>query len=78
MNEFRLLTLVGGIIAAVGGLICGIAVIPTFAAGFDGGANIGAGLLLLLGVPVSIVGAVILLVAAIGALARLRRRVSDS
>lgn len=77
MNEFRALTLVGGIIAAAGGLVCGIAVIATFAVGFDGGANIGAGLLLLLGVPVAIVGGAILLVVAVGLLARRRRSMSD-
>ncbi|MDT0235409.1 AAA family ATPase, partial [Curtobacterium sp. BRB10] len=74
MNEFRTLTLVGGIIAAVGGPICVTAVIATFAGGFDGGANIGAGLLFLLGVPVAIVGGIFLLIAAIGSLARHGRR----
>lgn len=76
MHEFRTLTLVGGIVAAIGGLICGTAVIATFAEGFDGGANIGAGLLLLLGVPAAIVGGSILLVAVVGSLARRRRRAS--
>ena len=70
MNEFRALRLVGGIIAAAGGLLCVAAVIATFAVGFDGGANIGAGLLLLLGVPVAIGGGAILLVAAVGSLVR--------
>lgn len=78
MNEFRALSLVGGIIAAAGGLICVSAVIATFAGGFDGGANIGAGLLLLLGVPVAIVGGAILLVVAVGSLVRRRRRMSDA
>lgn len=78
MTEVRALTLVGGIVAATGGLICGIAVIATFAAGFDGGANIGAGILLLLGVPLAIVGGAVLLVAAVGSLARRRRRPSDA
>lgn len=74
MHEFRTLTLVGGIVAASGGLVCGTAVIATLAEGFDGGANIGAGLLLLLGVPAAIVGGSFLLVAAIGSHARRRRR----
>ncbi len=77
MNESRALVLVGGIIAAAGGLVCAVAVIAVFAAGFDGGANIGAGLLLLLGVPVAVVGGALLLVAAVGWLVRRRRRVSD-
>lgn len=78
MNEFRALCLVGGIIAAAGGLLCVAAVIATFAVGFDGGANIGAGLLLLLGVPVAIGGGAILLVAAVGSLVRRRGRPSDA
>lgn len=78
MTEVRALTLVGGIVAAAGGLICAVAVIATFAVGFDGGANIGAGILLLLGVPLAIVGGAVLLVAAVGSLARRRRRSSDA
>lgn len=78
LNESRALVLVGGIIAAAGGLVCAVAVIAVFAAGFDGGANIGAGLLLLLGVPVAVVGGSLLLVAAVGWLVRRRRRVSDA
>ncbi|MGN6407468.1 MAG: hypothetical protein ACTHMH_03905 [Curtobacterium sp.] len=78
MNDVRVLTIVGGIFAAAGGLICTAAVIATFAVGFDGGANIGAGLLLLLGVPVAVAGGSVPLVAAIGSLARRRRRTSDS
>lgn len=78
MNEFRALRLVGGIIAAAGGLLCVTAVIATFAVGFDGGANIGAGLLLLVGVPVAIGGGAILLVAAVGSLVRRRGRPSDA
>lgn len=78
MNEFRTLGLVGGIIAAAGGLICVSAVIATFAGGFDDGANIGAGLLLLLGVPVAIVGGAILLVVAVGSLVRRRRRMPEA
>lgn len=70
MNSPRVLTLVGGIVSAVGGLICGSAVIATFAVGFDGGANIGAGVLLLLGVPLAIVGGALLLVGAVGLIAR--------
>jgi ABC-type uncharacterized transport system YnjBCD permease subunit len=78
MNESRALVLVGGIIAAAGGLVCVVAVIAVFTAGFDGGANIGAGLLLLLGLPVAVVGGSLLLVAAVGWLVRRRRRVSDA
>jgi hypothetical protein len=74
MNGFRSLTLVGGIISAAGGLICGVAVIATFAVGFDGGANIGVGLLLLLGVPLAIAGGAALLIGAVGLLARRRPR----
>ncbi|MCA5923791.1 hypothetical protein [Curtobacterium oceanosedimentum] len=70
MNGLRVLTLVGGIISAVGGFICGLAVIATFAGGFDGGANIGAGILLILGVPLAIVGGVLLLIGAVGLIAR--------
>lgn len=70
MNGPRVRTLVGGIIAAVGGFFCGLAVIATFAVGFDGGANIGAGILLLLGVPLAIVGGLLLLIGAVGLIAR--------
>lgn len=74
MNESRTLTLVGGIIAAVGGLICVTAVVLVFVGGFDGGANIGAGLLFVLGVPVAVVGGCLLLIAAIGSFTRRRAR----
>jgi hypothetical protein len=78
MDDDRVLTVVGGIVAAAGGLICGAAVIATFAVGFDGGANIGAGLLFLLGMVVSLVGGTILLVTAIDSLGRRRRGTPDS
>ncbi|MCY1692810.1 hypothetical protein [Curtobacterium sp. SL109] len=70
MNGLRALTLVGGIISAAGGLIYGVAVIATFVGGFDGGANIGAGLLLVLGVPLAIAGGTALLLGAVELLAR--------
>lgn len=70
MNGPRVLTLVGGIVSAVGGFICGLAVIATFDGGFDGGANIGAGILLILGVPLAMVGGVLLLIGAVGLIAR--------
>lgn len=77
MDALRNLTIVAGAIAAVGGLLCGAAVVATFAVGFEGGANIGAGILLLFGMPTAILGGLLLIVALVGTvIARLRRSLS--
>lgn len=56
MTELRTVALVGGIIAAVSGLSAVAAVVMVFAGGFDGGANIGAGLVLMLSGPLAVAG----------------------
>ncbi len=79
MTDHRNIAIVGGIIFAIAGAICGTAVVATFVVGFDGGANIGAGILLLAGLPFAIVGGALLIVAgALRALTRRRRAASVS
>ncbi|WP_146244239.1 hypothetical protein [Curtobacterium sp. MCBD17_032] len=73
MTGLRTLTLVGGIIAAVSGLVAVAGTVLVFAGGFDGGANIGAGFLLLLSMLGAVVGGVVLAVAGVLRLVTSRR-----
>ncbi|WIE81449.1 hypothetical protein [Curtobacterium sp. MCSS17_016] len=73
MAGLRTLTITGGVIAAVSGLIAVAGIILMFAGGFDGGANIGAGLLLLLSMLGAVVGGAVLAVAGILHLVTRRR-----
>ncbi|MDT0211354.1 hypothetical protein [Curtobacterium sp. BRD11] len=62
MNSSRLACLIGGILLAVGGLLCGGAFLAEVTSDPDGGANIGAGVLLFLGQPLAYIGVVLLVV----------------
>ncbi|WIB79169.1 hypothetical protein DEJ28_08730 [Curtobacterium sp. MCPF17_002] len=62
MSSARIACLVGGILLAVGGLLCGGAFVAEVTADPEGNANIGAGALLFLGRPVAYVGVVLLFV----------------
>ncbi|PYY32279.1 hypothetical protein DEI89_13715 [Curtobacterium sp. MCBD17_030] len=73
MSGLHTLTRTGGIIAAVSGLIAVAGIVLMFAGGFDGGANIGAGFLLLLSMLGAVVGGVVLAVAGILHLVTRRR-----
>ncbi|WP_420363335.1 hypothetical protein AABM26_02810 [Curtobacterium aetherium] len=63
MRSTRVLCLVGGILLAVGGLLCGGAFLADLASDPDGGADIGAGALLFVGQPLAYTGVVLLVVA---------------
>jgi len=73
MTGLRALTIIGGIIAAGAGLIAAVGIVMVFAGGFDGGANIGAGLMLLLSMLGAVVGGAVLAVAGVLHLATRRR-----
>ena len=73
MTGLRTLTITGGIIAAVSGLIAAVGIVMVFAGGFDGGANIVAGLVLLLSMLGTVVGGAVLAVAGILHLVTRRR-----
>lgn len=66
--------LAAAIVLAVSGVLSGGALLASFLSDPDGGANIGAGLLLLIGLAVALAG-VVLLVVALVSLVRTRRRV---
>ncbi|MGW8431078.1 hypothetical protein ACWGJ9_08140 [Curtobacterium citreum] len=73
MTELRTVTIVGGIIAAASGVAAVAAVVMVFAGGFDGGANIGAGLVLMLSVPLAVASGATLTVAGLLRLAGRRQ-----
>jgi len=62
VSRSRTACLVGVILLAVGGVLCGGAFLAEVTADPDGGANIGAGALLFLGQPLAYVGVVLLFV----------------
>jgi hypothetical protein len=62
MSQSRIACLVGGILLAVGGVLCGGAFVAEATSDPDGGANIGAGALLFVGQPLAYVGVVLLFV----------------
>jgi hypothetical protein len=68
--------LIGGVFAAVGGLLAGAGFLSEETSDPDGGADIGAGLLLLLGLTVASIGVVLLVVSLVlhGRSARRRLR----
>lgn len=62
MSSSRATCLVGGILLAVGGVLCGGAFLAEVTSDQDGGANIGAGALLFFGQPLAYIGVVLLVV----------------
>lgn len=62
MSSSRVACLVGGILLAVGGVLCGGAFLAEVTSDPEGGANIGAGALLFFGQPLAYVGVVLLFV----------------
>jgi hypothetical protein len=64
MEAGRGFLVAGAVVAAAAGLLCGGAALALLLSDPDGGANIGAGVLLLAGVPVALVGVALLVTSA--------------